>query len=350
MANVKKEKDSKMNASNNSGGDFFIGVDDGHYAIKIVAEDGKTFSVPSRGAAGRQLIAIRSEDEAVFYETEEGQQFTVSEFLPTFEDTRFQEYPRSQLNRTLVHDALRRAGYGGRNVRITTGLPVSYYYMPNGEKNQTLIDGKIENLRKTVLCGDIPVANIIANTVASEAVASFVDQLMDMDGVPTDDYDELVKLPVGIIDVGGKTTDCAVLLPGMMVDSSRSGSNDVGVLTLIKAVSARLRVHLKLDSDLSATAIERALHTGTVRIYGKDECVKSIVDEEKERLTGRIMNSIRDKVGKGADLDHVLFVGGGAIVLKDQLLHHFPHARVPDQPEFANARGMLKFAKYVVGA
>ena len=39
----------------------------------------------------------------------------------------------------------------------------------------------------------------------------------------------------------------------------------------------------------------------------------------------------------------------GAIVLRDQLLKHYPHARVPDQPEFANARGMLKFAKHVVG-
>ena len=148
MPSGKKGRDSKMSASNT--GDFFIGVDDGHYAIKIVAETGETFSVPSRGAIGKHLITLKGEDEGIFYDTEEGQTFTVSEFLPRFEDTRFLEYPRSQLNRVLVHDALRRAGYGGRNVRITTGLPVSYYYMPNGEKNQTLIDSKVANLRKLV--------------------------------------------------------------------------------------------------------------------------------------------------------------------------------------------------------
>lgn len=337
--------------SNNSGKskDIFIGVDDGHYAIKIVTDSGETFSVPSRGAIGRHLITLKGDDEGIFYDTEEGQTYTVSEFLPKFEDTRFLEYPRSQLNRVLVHDALRRAGFAGANVRITTGLPVSYYYLPNGERNQALIDAKVSNLRKRVTCGDLKLANIVENTVTTEAVASFVDQLMDIDGTPSADYEELSQVPVGVIDVGGKTTDCAVLLPGMMVDSSRSGSNDVGVLMLIEALSAKLRAHLDLDTSLPASAIERALRTGTVKIYGKEQSVKEIVDDEKERLADQIMSAVRTKVGSGVDLDHVLFVGGGAIVLKEQLLKHYPHARVPDKPEFANARGMLKFAKHVVG-
>lgn len=347
MATQKSSKVSKMSVNPNA--DLFIGVDDGHYAIKIVAETGETFSVPSRGANGKHLITLRNEDDGVLYDTEEGSTFTISEHLPKFEDTRFADFPRSQLNRALVHDALRRAGFGGRNVRITTGLPVSYYYLPNGEPNQPLIDGKVANLRKRVTCGDAPMAHIIENTVTTEAVASFVDQLMDLEGKPSSDYAALSEMPVGVIDVGGKTTDCAVILPGMMVDSSRSGSNDVGVLSLQEAVSSKVRAHLSLDTALPAPAIEKALRTGMVRLYGKEQSVQQIVDEEKERLAEQIMSAVRTKVGTGVDLDHVLFVGGGAIVLRDQLLRHFPHARVPDQPEFANARGMLKFAKFVVG-
>lgn len=349
MIEMGKKEMSKINGNGNAESDLFIGVDDGHYAIKIVAEDGSTFSVPSRAAIGKHLITLKGEDEGVFYDTEEGNTFTVSEYLPKFEDTRFLDYPRSQLNRVLIHDALRQAGYGGRRVRITTGLPVSYYYLPNGEKNQALIDAKVSNLRKRVVCGDLSMANIVENTVTTEAVASFVDQLMDMDGSPSSDYETLTQVPVGVIDVGGKTTDCAVLLPGMMVDSSRSGSNDVGVLMLVEAVSAKLRAHLKLDTPLSAVAIERALTTGVIKLYGKEQSVKEVIDDEKQRLADQIMSAVRTKVGSGADLDHVLFVGGGAIVLKDQLLKHYPHARVPAQPEFANARGMLKFAKHVVG-
>lgn len=344
---AKKDKGLKM-SSEKENTDLFIGVDDGHYAIKIVAETGETFSVPSRGSVGKHLIALKEGDD-VFYETEEGQTFTVSEFLPHYEDTRFNNYPRSELNRALVHDALRRAGYGGRNVRITTGLPVSYYYLPNGEKNQTLIDAKVANLRKGVT-SSLPLANIVENTVTTEAVAAFVDQLMDIDGTPSDDYEDLVNVSIGVIDVGGKTTDSAVLLPNMYVDTSRSGSSDVGVLQLVEALGAKLRAKLDLDNALSTTAIERALRTGTVRISGREESVQEIIEEEKERLAAHIMSAVRTKVGSGSDLDRVLFVGGGAIVLKDQLLRHYPHGVVPDHPEFANARGMLKFAKHVVGA
>src|SRR3990167_7616803 len=115
MPSGKKGKDSKMSASNT--GDFFIGVDDCHYAIKIFAETGETFSVPSRGAVGKHLITLKGEDEGIFYDTEEGQTFTGNQFPPPFQDPRLLEDPPSPPNRLLVPDALRRAGYGGRNVR-----------------------------------------------------------------------------------------------------------------------------------------------------------------------------------------------------------------------------------------
>lgn len=348
---VEEEFPQMSNAKNPA----FVGVDDGHFAMKIACENGDTFTMPSRAATGRQGFSLglglgnKDEDDgAVFYETEEGQAYTVSEYLTAFEDTRFGDYPKSQLNRVLVHAALRRAGFGGRSVKITTGLPVSYYYGSNGQPNQPLIDAKVANLRKSVVCGDIPMAKILSNTVTTEAVASFVDQLMGIDGVQSDDFDELTQAPTGVIDVGGKTTDCAVVLPGMMVDSKRSGSNDVGVLSLMEAVSSRLRTHFELDTPLLPSRIETALRTGVVKHYGKDQDVSAIVNAEKERLTEQVMNAVRAKVGSGADLDQVLFVGGGALVLKDQLLKHFPNARVPEKPEFANARGMLKIAKYVV--
>ena len=48
-----------------------------------------------------------------------------------------------------------------------------------------------------------------------------------------------------------------------------------------------------------------------------------------------------------ADIQAILILAVDC--LREQLLKHYPHARVPEQPEFANARGMLKFAKHVVG-
>lgn len=327
----------------------FLGVDDGHYAVKIVTESGETFKVPSRAALGKQMIAIGNGSEGMVYQTEGGRVYTVSEFLPTAEDTRFADYPKSDLNLVVVADALRRAGYGGRSVKITTGLPVSSYYLGNGQPNQPLIDAKVANLQKRVTCEDLPLANIVTSTVAAEAVAAYVDHLMDLDGDPVEDYDAIQRFSVGVIDVGGKTTDCAVVRPGMMVDVSRSGSNDIGLLMLEQALGSHLRTALEVDAALSPTLIEGAMTKGKVRLYGKEHDVSEIVEREKKQLADKIMSAVRTKIGSGADLEYVLFVGGGALMLKDQLLTHFPHARVPEQPDFANARGMLKFAKHVVG-
>lgn len=325
-----------------------VGVDDGHYAIKIVLEDGSTFSVPSRGKAGRHIISWQG-DETGLYKTEEGLDFTVHEHLQGADDTRFKDYPRSPLNRVLVHHALRQAGFGGKNVSIATGLPVSYYYLADGRRNDALISAKQDNLRKTVTCGSQSMANIVRNVVTTEAIAAYFDQLIDMDGSPSDSYDELNESVVGVVDIGGKTTDCAVIFPGgQQVDTDRSGSNDVGVLALYSAVESLLRVQFDLD-NAPPRLIEAAIKTGTVKIAGEVEDVRDAVHAEKERLAEQVMAGVRAKIGSGKDLDSVLFVGGGTIVMQEQLQKYFPNSRFVKQPEFANARGMFKIAKYVFG-
>ena len=58
------------------------------------------------------------------------------------------------------------------------------------------------------------------------------------------------------------------------------------------------------------------------------------------------MNYVEEMVGDAADLDFILFVGGGSAVLQD-VISEYKHARVPKDPQFANARGMLKYMTYV---
>lgn len=329
---------------------LYVGVDDGHYAIKIITETGAMFSIPSRARSGRHLISWQDQEENdSFYQTEEGNSYTVNANLQNHEDTRFKEFPKSALNLVLVHHALQQAGFGGKDVVITTGLPVSYYYLANGRKDDALIAAKVANLRKTVTCGSKPVANIIKNMVATEAIAAYFDQLMDMDGSPSDDYEKLGESMVGVIDIGGKTTDCAVVYPGgEQVDPDRSGSSDTGVLLLNDAVESRLRTSYDLD-NIPPRMIEDAIRKGVVGIAGEKMDVREMVTLEKERLAEQIMSGVRTKIGSGKDLDSVLFVGGGAIVMRDQLSKHFPHSRFPAHPEYANARGMFKIAKYVFG-
>lgn len=331
----------------------FVGVDDGHYAVKIVTESGGMFSIPSRARSGKHIISWQAQGtdslDGGIYSTDEGAVFTVSEHLAETDDTRFREYPLSPLNRVLVHHALRNAGFAGKAVSIATGLPVSYYYV-GGNPNEALIEGKVANLKKGVHCESGLCANIVENSVTTEAIAAYFDQIIEMDGSPSAAFEEIKRARVGVIDVGGKTTDCAVILPGNAnhVDTNRSGSSDVGVLKLNDTVEAALRSKFGFD-NVPPNMLEAAVATGFIKVYGKDESVKGIVHDAKEALAEAVMSNVRAKIGTGKDLDWVLFVGGGSIVLREQLARHFPHCRFPDRPEFANARGMLKIAKYILG-
>lgn len=328
----------------------YVGVDDGHYAVKVVTEDGRMFTVPSRARSGKHLIAWKdgNDTDGGIYTTDEGITYTVHEHLNEADDTRFRDYPLSPLNRVLVHHALRRAGLAGKKVVIATGLPVSYYYL-QGKPNDELIEGKAANLQRGVNCESGACAEIVDNMVTTEAIAAYFDQIIAMDGSQTSAFEEVMGSRVGVIDIGGKTTDCAVILPGgSHVDIPRSGSSDVGVLMLNDTVEAALRSKFNFD-NVPPGIVERAIAQGSVKLYGKEESVRGIVQEAKERLADAIMGSVRTKIGSGKDLDFVLFVGGGSIVMREQLARHFPHCKFPERPEFANARGMLKIAKYVFG-
>jgi plasmid segregation protein ParM len=328
----------------------YVGVDDGHYALKVVTESGQMFSIPSRAKSGKHLIAWQGASEGLeggIYSTEEGMTFTVHGHLEC-DDTRFRDYPLSALNRVLVHHALRKAGFAGKPVSIATGLPVSYYYI-GGAQNSVLIEGKVANLKRPVKCDSGPCAHIIENVVTTEAIAAYFDQIIAMDGSATAVYAQIAHVSVGIIDLGGKTTDSAVILPGgAHVDTARSGSSDVGVLKLHDQIEAALRIKFGFD-QVPPPLIEAAIASGRIKVYGREESVTDIVHAAKEALAEAIMANVRAKIGSGKDLDWVLFVGGGSIVMREQLERHFPHGRFPEYPEFANARGMLKIAKYVFG-
>ena len=43
----------------------------------------------------------------------------------------------------------------------------------------------------------------------------------------------------------------------------------------------------------------------------------------------------------------VLFVGGGTVALADSIRDWFPNQAVAEHPAFANARGMLKYLRFV---
>ncbi|WP_199030744.1 ParM/StbA family protein [Ralstonia sp. ASV6] len=339
---------SKVVALHAEGALRHVGMDDGHFGFKLVTDDWQQFYLDSRVVRGADLISLGDSEDNV-YETETGELFAVSPTLP-FIETTFAEYALSDMNRVLVHHALVKAGMGGQRVNLVTGLPVSDYFVAN-KPNSDFIQRKVNNLLGRHITNkndSVVLARIERHNVVSEAIAAFFDLLFDKEGNQNAEIADLVANgAIGIADVGGKTTDSAVIINGgTTVDGRRSGTDNLGGLSLHKSVDAQLKHHFKVSS-LTPAKVDEAVRTGKLKLFGKFVDCAEIVEEEKAQLAKQIVAAIQRKMLDGADLERVYFVGGGAELLRDHLKGLFPHGEIVDDPQFANARGMLKAAKFL---
>lgn len=325
---------SEKNATSNL---LLAGVDDGYAETKVVSKGDKV-RIASLARAGLFGLSSMGSDDKVggSYESE-GRKFTVSEKIEG-EETRFGDFPISDLNRVIIHHALRLAGMGGKKIRLATGLQVSNYFK-NDERNEELIKLKQESLLKEVKALDGgPCAEIVDHIVLPEAVASWFDYAFDDKGNQIE-----MEGPCGVIDVGGKTTDCVTVLEGHQIDHARSGTGEVGVMDIYESIASKLRAQFG-DGIISRKVLDQAVRTGTVKRFGKPQNIKPIVTAATEEITERVLTEAKRHFGNGAHLDAILFVGGGAAFMT-RLTAYFPNAKVQPEPEFANARGMYKYMR-----
>ena len=315
-----------------------VGVDDGYRETKIAwMENGtlRTLKIPSQVQVG--AFGVSDLDGTLSgYETEE-ETYSVGDFREG-EETRFSGYPTSPLVRVLVHHALVLAGFSGKDVTIATGLPPRDAFLPDGRKNADLIARKIERFAAPVSLrsGGEP-ARVAEHRVCTQGIGALIDFLFDGRELRT------LSGPVGVVDIGGRTTDVAVVMNGengLMIDHRRSGSENAGVLDILDDLSRLIRTKERIDK-ISLSALERALATGTIRLSGVDREVSDLVIAARKRTSERVSRFAEVLLGDAVDLETILFAGGGALALPD-LLEGYPQAATVPDPQYANARGFLK--------
>ena len=326
----------------------FVGIDDGYVETKICMPDGNTFRIASRARAGEsEKIAVG--DGAVpsvqTYVTGDGS-FCVGDIRKA-DATASDNYPASTLNRVIVSHALREAGLGHKNrLAIASGLPIRRYYR-SGRPNRELIRAKTANLLKNDVRGrdGLVLAQIVSHEVFAEAVAAWVDFVIDRDASGKLRKNDHIDDCVAIIDIGGRTTDIAVV-QGWEMDADRSSTVNVGMLDVRRHVMEHLESEYNGITESQAI---RAVETGRINAFGREIDVSEIVDQAKKTVAGRVRSEVDRCLGSAIDIQHVIFVGGTTVALKPLLRDWFPHQTIPQDPEFANARGLQKCAEALFG-
>ncbi len=324
-----------------------VAIDDGYADTKVVTQSGLSITIPSRVRTGAHaLIEAVNQDVESFagsndasYQSE-GRKFTVGRFIQG-EDTRFDGFHLSPLNRVIIHHALRAAGMGGKRVKIATGLPVGTFYR-DGLPNNKLIEDKRHNLKVPVTpVGTtlLPCALVEQAYVCAQGVTAWIDFAMMEDGTPNAEYK--ATAPIGVVDIGGRTTDCVVVLPPAQIDPSRTGTINVGALDVREALTTKICDAFDIDT-LPDQLAENALRTGKIRLSGEEHDVTALKEDALLPQLTRVEDAILRFFGRGVDLERIIFVGGGADLMCRLTLPR-KNAIVVAHAAYANARGMLKF-------
>ena len=325
-----------------------VGLDDGYAYTKVALPNGRLIAIPSRARVGESGVTwVHQARQRIFeYETEDA---LYSVGAVDGAPTHFEGYPWSGLNRAIVQHALQEAGLSGRTVHAVSGLPVSAFYRKNGEHRQDTITRKRESLKQAVRpVSDALPAGIAFHALIPEALAAWYDHvILEKEGRVLLD-DQRIAEPIAIVDIGGRTTDYVVVKDQGILHAA-SGSLQCGMLDVKHRVADGIQARFDLEV-LSEQILAQAVDRKVVRLHGKDHDITDLVDAAKREVVERIHAETRRQLGLGVELDRVLFVGGGTVALAEHIANWFPHQAIAEHPAFANARGMLKYLRYVCEA
>ena len=330
---------------------LLVAIDDGYAQTKLVGanpnggpEIRKTFRTSVR--SGRYGLNALGGGAIGGYRTIEGEEFTVSDLIES-ENTQFDGFHTSTLNRVLIAHALAHSGYGGMDVELITGLPVADYFVGDGSIDVEKIDAKRKNLQLGVssLSGS-PLANIKTVEVGCQAVSAWLDYMLGDDL----QYRREVEGKVAVVDIGGRTTDIALVVSengSPMIDHSKSGTNNVGVLDVYKALTELLRTKFKIRDDIPLSILDTAVRTSKIKLFGKSVEIDDLVTDALKDVQGKIQREIDRRIGSAATLNAVVFVGGGSALL-NTIAGSLANGVLAEDPEFANARGLLKYKRMLM--
>ncbi len=325
-----------------------VGLDDGYALTKVALPGDRLTVIPSRARIGHRGVSGVLDGEPRIFEYASGET-VYSVGAVDGAPTHFDGYAWSGLNRAIVQHALLAAGLAGRCVHVVSGLPVSTFYRKSGALREESIGKKRASLKDPVCpLTDTPPAEIAFHEVIPEALAAWYDYVIIEQGDGAVMDKQRLAMPIAIIDIGGRTTDYVVIQDQGIVHGS-SGSLKCGMLDVRQRVADGLCERFDLEA-LSEPRVCAAIEHNTVRLQGQDHDISSLVNDAKREVVERIFVESRRQLGMGMELDGVLFAGGGTMALAAQLDGWFPHQVIAEHATFANARGMLKYLRYVCEA
>ena len=309
-------------------------IDEGSAGVKTIwMQDGKIHCDVFPSRVGQEATTDSSGSYSIEAYKANGDDYTVSSSIDSPMPTDVRSYQVSAHNRVLVHESLRRNGFAGKKVRLTTTLPIGDFFAVK-PRNQKLIDEKKDNLLKPVTSlGGHKLAEIVDVLVCPEATPAWKNYLLDDDGKLTNlDVDENHRIL--IVDSGGTTTDMAIV--DGWGNIQKYTSERVGGF----AVGENLRPMLMERFDRKAISnqlLDTTFKTG--QFAGED--VSKEIEKACRPVENRIL-TVMEKFQPDADaVSAVLYVGGLSSLTAKRLSDRYGGVSIVGDV-FSIVRGIFK--------
>ncbi|MFC0560773.1 ParM/StbA family protein [Halalkalibacter alkalisediminis] len=206
------------------------------------------------------------------------------------------------------------------NYLLSTGLPLDEVKAKKRKVlKERLVNSthKITFLQTPKLQGKTVIIEFADVLVNGEGVSAFLD-------LTTDDKlhsknEELHNQCVMINDIGGISTDTAVILTGGEIDNTASKGIDEGTLTYLEEISESIykELHIKLKSLKHVVDIIKS--GKTVSVKGKRIPVHHIIDPILRRAAKTQMKHIESVWEKAPEVEKSIQIGGGAMILREYM-------------------------------
>jgi len=314
-----------------------VGLDVGYSHTKAITRDRRTHFPSVVGTPDQAHFSLNETTALILTKPAHVQigQGAVSQsrFLKRREDRRWTE---SDEWYQLFLASLTDLTAGSVELHIVTGLPVAHYDDRTPVRNRLLGQHKVHREGRRAQTLTVTDCRVIPQPFGALLAATLDDR-----GAITDTA--LATGTVGILDIGGKTTN--LLSVNSLSEIGReTASANVGAWDAVRSLRGWLDTNCP-NLELRDHQIIQAVIARQVKYYGKPIDLTAALNDILEPLADQVIAEATQLWNGAAALDAILVSGGGALLLGPYIQQHFHHARVIPEPVFANALGFYRFAE-----
>ncbi|MDM5250086.1 ParM/StbA family protein [Lysinibacillus sp. G4S2] len=315
----------------------FVAIDSGKYATKAIMEyKEKTYILIFRTKM-QEVSDIGIDIQSNSFKVElDGKQYLLGDMVSENKSD-FNLSKETLIHKLAIYTAIvelmKKANAYFHNVylHVAVNVPITVY------KNKTSKDSfkeYIENKNKTIylrINDNAHVFNLNDLTICFEGM-----------GLVFANTEEYSKYTTAVFDIGGlNTTYC--IFNGIQPNFNSMTVSHLGINTL----KARLEQELvqRYNKNVSANDLEQIIKKGYFSHMGKiDEESREIIQKIKAVHLEQILSYAKQH-DYTFNQDKIIFSGGGALLLQQEIQNSFPNATTVINPQFANVKSFLEIIK-----